>query len=264
MLQNHKFQFIRFCNAQITERCDGGLLIYDDSAILHIIKGTGTITIENQKHYFKKGTIIAVPLLTEFFFQVNSEFETMNIHYMMWRADGEHLDNVAILPFTFNPGNFNRIEQHLQTIRALSVQDKEISALVHAVVLEHMLHTEMQPRFPDNIDQRITAVTGLLKSDQYHQYNAREIADQCCLSISQMNRLFKKYYGLSPQKFWEKHRFSKICLILGKSELAVAEIAQDFGFDDHAYFSRWFKKKAGVSPAFYRKKKKKGNFSSFL
>ncbi|MCD4824065.1 MAG: AraC family transcriptional regulator [Phycisphaerae bacterium] len=107
---------------------------------------------------------------------------------------------------------------------------------------------------PEIIDRRIEKIHDILISSDYRHYDARELAHTCCLSISQMNRLFLRTFHRSPQKFWEGQRLSAICVALKRNADPIGEIASEFGFDEPAYFSRWFKKRAGCSAIAYREK----------
>ena len=48
-------------------------------------------------------------------------------------------------------------------------------------------------------------------------------------------------------------RINTAKLLLRNSTLGIEEIAVQTGFPDHNYFSKYFKKKVGVSPSRFRK-----------
>lgn len=75
-------------------------------------------------------------------------------------------------------------------------------------------------------------------------------------SSNYFRALFKEQCGCSPLHYYHelKVQFAKEQILQYKSILSISEIAQSCGFDDPYYFSRVFKKIAGVSPMeFYKK-----------
>jgi AraC family transcriptional regulator, transcriptional activator for feuABC-ybbA operon len=69
--------------------------------------------------------------------------------------------------------------------------------------------------------------------------------------------LFTKHFGNSPIKYLHIQRIKKAKELLIQSDLKLRDVAQQVGVSDEYYFSRWFKKKTGISPSEYRKKREK-------
>jgi transcriptional regulator GlxA family with amidase domain len=58
---------------------------------------------------------------------------------------------------------------------------------------------------------------------------------------------------MSPLEYQIALRIRRAMNLLGSSELSVAQIAAETGFESHAYFSRFFRKETGISPIEYRR-----------
>ncbi len=80
----------------------------------------------------------------------------------------------------------------------------------------------------------------------------RELAAECCLSQSRFIHLFKEVTERSYTDFIVSIRIEKAKELLLSSSLSVREIAEAVGFENQNYFSRCFRKKAGVSPREYK------------
>lgn len=79
------------------------------------------------------------------------------------------------------------------------------------------------------------------------------LAKQCGMSYSLFRKRFREYNGMSPLEYQIALRIRRAMNLLGSSELPVAQIAAETGFESHAYFSRFFRKETGMSPIEYRR-----------
>ena len=227
------------------KKAGGKININDDMHIMHIVKGEGSVSVDNEKYEIKRGTTIAIPPFVEFRMNIQPHFEMMNIHYKLWPDDDESLlKDPERLPFVFNPDYFDYIESLLRKIDLLTYEDfskkLKIVFLAHEIVLCHIANNQLLRQSSQKIDSRLKKVCQKLNSENYYNFNAAELAAICCLSKSQMNRVFKKCFGLSPQKYWNKRRLANICFYLKNPDKSIIEIAESFAFWDQAHFSRWF------------------------
>ena len=258
-LYNHKFQFISFCPVFHAESSRAGRIhINDDCHLLHITRGTGTLIIEDEKHALQPGTVAAIPPFVRFYFKINAPFEMLNIHYRIWLANGDILEEHAALPLIFRPVYFNAIKAVLRAMQSTArkgLPDKLLlSAMAHEIIIRHLVSNELIDQERKIIDARLMNACRRLSAPDYAVFQAKEMARRCGLSVSQMNRLFQKCFRMSPHKFWEKRRFSELCRQLRSSDLPASKIATGFGMEDSAYFSRWFKKMAGCAPTEFRRR----------
>jgi len=80
-----------------------------------------------------------------------------------------------------------------------------------------------------------------------------ELATITHLSISALERRFKKYLGKTPKQFINEVRLENARRLLIETNNTIATIANDTGFADHSYFSRQFQKLFKQSPSVFRK-----------
>ncbi len=83
-------------------------------------------------------------------------------------------------------------------------------------------------------------------------FEATRLANTVHLSISQMNRRFRRTWGVSPKEFWMRHRLAKAQEHLRESNEKIQSIAGLLGFCDAYYFSKWFTQHTGMSPRRFR------------
>ncbi len=80
----------------------------------------------------------------------------------------------------------------------------------------------------------------------------REIADELGMSEDYLSRTFSQELGLSPWEYLNRYRIAQAKEMLRQSADSVTVIGRRVGFHDPAYFSRVFRRLAGVSPNVYR------------
>ena len=258
VIEQHKFQFVMAANVHHTTVCGGGININDDYHIMHITKGTAKITIHKTTYTVTRGSVVAIPPFVQFVWAFEPDFKMKNIHFRLWSADDEPIERQWILPFVFTPDYFEHTESLLDELCSLDYKNPRnharYTAIAHEITLDHWLRVKAHRSQPEIIDHRIEKLHDILISPECRHYDAKMLARTCSLSVSQMNRLFKRTFKCAPQKVWEERRLAEICIALDtRLNLTIGEIATEFGFDEPAYFSRWFKQRAKCSPATFRK-----------
>lgn len=86
------------------------------------------------------------------------------------------------------------------------------------------------------------------------RFNCSELASMCYLSTAQFYTLFVEEYGLTPLQYRDKFLIQRSKLLLKSDGISVGETAFMLGFDNQAYFSRFFKKHMKISPIEYKNK----------
>lgn len=106
----------------------------------------------------------------------------------------------------------------------------------------------------EGIKERLSDVRGLV----FQNYNERWTIDKMALyagySKFHFSRVYKSYFGISPNDELINIRIEKAKEYLSGTEYKASEIAKMLGYTDYTQFSRQFRRKVGVSPAEYRGK----------
>ncbi|MBI3139062.1 MAG: AraC family transcriptional regulator [Sphingobacteriales bacterium] len=79
------------------------------------------------------------------------------------------------------------------------------------------------------------------------QPSVHAIAEKLALTTSSLYRIVKEYSGVSPKDFFSNRLMIEARRKLQYAPLSVKELAYELGFNDPAYFSRFFKKCTGKS-----------------
>ncbi|MEK6797146.1 MAG: AraC family transcriptional regulator [Spirochaetota bacterium] len=78
------------------------------------------------------------------------------------------------------------------------------------------------------------------------------LSDTLMLSKDYLRHEFKKQYGISPMQYLIGKRIENAKKMLDETPLKIRDVAVQSGFENEYYFSRIFRKIAGISPRAYR------------
>jgi AraC family transcriptional regulator, transcriptional activator of pobA len=101
-------------------------------------------------------------------------------------------------------------------------------------------------------DARVTRFRALLDETPSITLRIAECAAGLNMTARHLSRLCQVQTGLSAQALLHGAVLREACRLLAYTRMQVAEVGHRLGFDDPAYFSRFFRRHAGVSPAAYR------------
>lgn len=81
-----------------------------------------------------------------------------------------------------------------------------------------------------------------------------DLEEQLCYNGDYMNRVVKKYSGMTLQEYSQFFTLQKAAALLKHTEMRIGEICHKLGYSNRSYFNCIFTKKYGVSPSEYRKR----------
>lgn len=84
-------------------------------------------------------------------------------------------------------------------------------------------------------------------------YNLKIIAQGLGMSESNITRLFKQYYGLTPNEYVVQIRVEKAKSLLSETNVDIFTVAYEVGFKSLSNFYKCFKEQVGCTPKSYRK-----------
>lgn len=100
-----------------------------------------------------------------------------------------------------------------------------------------------------------------LDSYVYKKANLGELAEGLHMSKSNVIRVFKKHYGITPYDYLLNAKLDTAKLLLGGTSMSVREIADRLHISDEHYFSTLFYNKVGMRPREFRDKTQFSNIN---
>ncbi len=101
---------------------------------------------------------------------------------------------------------------------------------------------------------RVARAVALFHERFGEKLSIAQVARQAGVSVNQLERLFRKTIGETPQHCLLRVRLEQAGRLLRDSHDSVAGVAQACGFYDQAHFSHAFSAEVGCSPLAYRRR----------
>jgi AraC family transcriptional activator of pobA len=101
----------------------------------------------------------------------------------------------------------------------------------------------------------------LVELNYKHHYAVPFYANLLGLTAGYLNKICLVYFSCTVHELLQQRLLKESQKLLIGSMMSAKTIAYALGFEDPAYFCRWFKKISGLSPKQYRKQHQKLRFS---
>jgi CheY-like chemotaxis protein len=148
---------------------------------------------------------------------------------------------------TLTNEDLKRLEQHAQVV----YQSKDILSKAETAAALHQIMSGETLAQPTSALVKRSVV--YLQQHYDRPLARREIALAIGVTENYLSRIFRQELALSPWEYLARYRIRQAKELLLASNVSIADIAAQVGFDDTAYFTRVFHKFAGCSPTVYRK-----------
>ncbi len=99
---------------------------------------------------------------------------------------------------------------------------------------------------------QMAGVASYIQKNYHETIRIEDLARIANLSVSQLQRKFKKIYNETPVQYINKLRIHEACEMLKNTNLSVTQIAYDCGFGSSSFFATQFRQAIGESPSAYR------------
>ncbi len=131
--------------------------------------------------------------------------------------------------------------------------DTEICRLLHLMV-EQIMEIACPEGTEASNTEIIHSVHDYLVDNLSERITIAELSHRFLINPTTLKELFKKEYGTSVAAHIKEHRMEKASRMLAETQLSIANIARDVGFESQSRFSDAFRERYGVLPTEYRRK----------
>jgi AraC family transcriptional activator of pobA len=199
--------------------------------------------------------------------QVHSLPEKTTGHLLIFSPDFFHNLQEDKIKFLFNPFIKEAIEippslvaRLDQLIQLMSIEYQEerdyliLQSHVKAFLLLLSRQSEKKPLFLKLGDSRMKTLFDLIEHNFITNRDAGFYASQLGITPKRLNEILKDKIGITLTKILHFRLILEAKREIGYSDKNFKEIAFALGFNEQAYFSRFFKKQTGITPEAFKQK----------
>lgn len=223
----------------------------------YIIDGGGYVNVNGKTFYASAGDVYLLPLgckchyysdpntpFTKIWMNVNGELcaqllRTYNL------TSKYHFENVDL---------YSKFATFLDICKDRTKPNNMIFSSCSTVFFDIIQTLYNHNHNESNINEYVLKAKHYCDMNIYEKIAVADVANEVSLSVSQLNRLFKKDFGTTVYSYILNCRIELSKSLLKGTAMPVSQISDRLNFADEHYFSNIFKKKTGVSPSEYRKK----------
>lgn len=104
---------------------------------------------------------------------------------------------------------------------------------------------------------KLTPITDYMKEHYQEELSLETLAEKFGYAPAYISRMFQKYAGINYKEYLQSVRVKYAFEELNRGECTVSEVALKHGFSDSRAFAKAFRKKYGMLPSEYLRKKPK-------
>lgn len=162
--------------------------------------------------------------------------------YQRTKVSAETFDNIQrIIPMIF--------EEYESDTASFEI----VWAFLKIILLSLIRDYEESISIPDKNIERLQLFFYLVNEFAKKERRTTFYADKLNISTKRLNQVIQSLTNKSASFFIQEHLIMEAKRELIKGNLTVNEIAYELGFEDRAYFSRFFKKWTGTPPNNFKK-----------
>lgn len=229
--------------------------IYDHYIIHYITSGKGIYIVDDATYPVQQGDLFLIPPY-KFNYYIADEEEPYTYYWVGFNGlESSNLLNLTA--FNRHPVIDDGGQDLTDLFKALYELDGNPMSLKYGLIgllytiLAHLMSQVENPVVKQN-PYYLKALDYITANSHRPDLSVQEIADVVGLTRAHLYRIFQKASNNSINHSILSIRLSKAVTLLANPNLSVSDIAEQTGFNSHAYFSKMFKQQFKCTPSDYR------------
>lgn len=241
--------------------------------VLWLYRGSAVVTLDGRRHRVPGPAAIVLPpgVVHGFRFEQGTEgmVLTLSARFLLegeFQSAGEAFHSLfsvsGVLPLTKEPEVAQRLNALFHELLAEFILPGSDTSPVPAWLARSLvwrlsragaLVQQVQGRRGHRLQALFMRFLLLVEQNFQEHWPLERYASRLGLSTPRLNRLVRAERGISALELVHERLTREACRRLVYVAVPVTRLAADLGFADPAYFSRFFKRRTGLSPQDYRR-----------
>ncbi len=244
------------------EKCEAthsfGPILRDFYVMHFIIDGEGYIERGNKKTALKKGDLFLVPVneLVRYYANAENPYEYYWVGFFgvsaadLLKETGFLVDGNLVL---HSGERYDELRSLFAKLASYS-DERSLKENLNMLGLFYQIMGTLVPNSVEfELDTEQTSVLNLVVSFIEFNYSVdismETLENVCHMHRSNLYRLFKKYYGVSPSEYLREYRMDRALYLLKNGDYSIKKIASMVGYPNTSFFCKAFKAKYHKTPS---------------
>lgn len=263
---NQKGCTIQKCNTNDINQC-GGSPMYN----IFLLQGSGKVSVDLVEYNFEgKIALFTTPYQIIYFnteqpfetrrLQFHGDFYCIEYHKKEVACNGLLFNNIYQQPYiNLETGDYVEMEYILGKMIVEMENNRSFSTAVVKAYLQLILALCSKIKSKDtaiyqekNTYHPLMKFKALLENNFHKERQPSFYAAQMSISPNNFSKICKQHFLKTPSTLIHERVILESKKLIHLSHKSMKEIAAELNFDDENYFSRYFKKHAGITPTAFR------------
>lgn len=233
---------------------------YNSLLITHILEGTFTFIKDNNPVTARKGDTVILDCYQPHEYYTNDHFESIWIHI----SGANSLELFEEIEKT--EGNIVKCKdiQHVKKLlfrvfngisNGNPLTELSLSLDIYKIFTELLNPQSIRNKGESDYEDSIQKVKEYIAENLNEKLTVSSLAKIINMSSSHFSRVFKQQTGFSPYDYILISRLNRAKYLLQVTDMTVAAVAYEIGFNSESNFIYFFSENEGVSPRKFRKLK---------
>ena len=182
--------------------------------------------------------------------RTKAEFPSIPILFMTV----QHSESLAVWAFRarvwdylVKPASNRELNRCLSTLKKVLATPKRRARLVHSKSSPIPQESRVAPR--STTPTELMPALAYIESNFRDKITSTQVAKACSMDSFKFSRAFKAAFGITFKEYLLRVRIKEACRLMEKPDISITEVAYLCGFNDASYFSKVFRRFAGVCPS---------------
>ncbi len=230
-----------------------------DYYLMYIVSGRLTVRLDGVDAFATSGDFIIFPPNYKYFYKYTEDDEPLSYLWVHFTgcATEQYLSELGMesLPTLRHSGKDSLAKLYFERMFELYSSHGKLRELALSAVLLETLVELGRASGADQKEKSLSRSLAYINSRYTEEIRIGELASLESLSPSRYHVIFKERMGMPPSEYIIELRLRHACGLISSTDMPISQVASLVGYDDQRFFCRIFKKKLGISPSEYRKKK---------
>ena len=166
----------------------------------------------------------------------------------------QHSESLAVWAFRarvwdylVKPTTNRELSRCLPSLLEILATPRRRTRLVHSKASPIPQESRVTPR--STTPAELMPALAFIENNFREKVTSAQVAKACSMDSFKFSRVFKAAFGITFKEYLMRVRIKEACRLMEKPDISITEVAYLCGFSDASYFSRVFKRFAGVCPS---------------